>query len=167
MPRAGPDLGNVPPAGKAPQALHSGLRGGGDPLAFFIQPSRLLDSRDRPDRVTAAWVLKGEQELAGRNGSLGCRELPAACIPGPCVPRGCVSWRQGSGLWRSEAAKACSCNGGQLKGQQIMVGHARWASLSCAVQGMEAERSSPSAGTAREPGRGSGAVDPESVLETV
>ena len=55
----------------------------------------------------------------------------------------------------------------QLKGQQIMVDHARWASLSCAVQEMEAERSSPSAGTARGPGRGSGAVDTESVLETV
>ena len=39
-----------------------------------------------------------------------------------------------------------------LKGQQIMVDHARWASLSCAVQEMEAERSSPSAGTARGQG---------------
>ena len=78
-----------------------------------------------------------------------------------------MAWRQGSGFQRLKAAKTCSCHGGRLKGQQVTVDHARWASLSCAVQEMEAERSSPSAGPAREPGRGSGTLDTESVLETV
>ena len=54
-----------------------------------------------------------------------------------------------------------------VEGPQVTVDHARWASLSCAVQETEAERSSPSAGPARESGRGSGTLDTESVLETV
>ena len=70
----------------------------------------------------------------------------ASCLhPWPLSPPGlCVLETGALGGCQSVQLPRC-----QLKGQQIMGDHARWASLSCAVQEMEAERSSPSAGTAR------------------
>ena len=86
-------------------------------------------------------------------------KLQAVCVPGPRGPQGCMAWRHSSGLQHLKA--------GRLKGQQVTVDHARRALLSCAVRETEAERSSPPAGPAWKPGRGSGALDTESVLETV
>ena len=75
---------NVPPTGKASRALHSSLRGGGNHLAFFIQPSRLLDSRDCPDRVTDSLGSEGRTGVGQEERfSVLQGELQAVCAPGP------------------------------------------------------------------------------------